>query len=37
MKRLPGEFLQALQALAERDLPQQDARVLPLVRPPRAE
>jgi hypothetical protein len=37
MKRLPGEFLQALQALAERDLPQQDARVLPLVRPPRGQ
>jgi len=34
MKRLPGEFLKALQALAERDLPQQDAHVLPLVRPP---
>jgi hypothetical protein len=32
MKRLPVEFLKALQALAERDLPQQDARVLPLVR-----
>ncbi|MDP1644183.1 MAG: hypothetical protein Q8L71_01615 [Thiobacillus sp.] len=32
MKRLPGEFHQALQALAERNLPQQDARVLPLVR-----
>jgi len=35
MKRLPAEFLKALQALAERDQPQQDARVLPLVRPPR--
>lgn len=35
MKRLPVEFLKALQVLAERDLPQQDARVLPLVRPPR--
>ena len=34
MKRLPGEFLKALQALAVRDLPQQDAHVLPLVRPP---
>jgi hypothetical protein len=34
MKRLPAEFLKALQALAERDQPQQDARVLPLVRPP---
>ncbi|HSJ80861.1 MAG TPA: hypothetical protein VK910_06560 [Thiobacillus sp.] len=32
MKRLPVEFLKALQALAGRDLPQQDARVLPLVR-----
>jgi hypothetical protein len=32
MKRLPGEFHRALQVLAERDLPQQDARVLPLVR-----
>jgi len=37
MKRLPHEFLQALQMLAGRDLPQQDARVLPLVRRPRAE
>jgi hypothetical protein len=35
MKRLPGEFLKALQVLAGRDLPQQDARVLPLLRPPR--
>ncbi|PKO73079.1 MAG: hypothetical protein CVU23_04610 [Betaproteobacteria bacterium HGW-Betaproteobacteria-17] len=35
MRRLPSEFLQALQALAERDLPQQDARVLPLLRTPR--
>jgi hypothetical protein len=35
MKRLPAEFLKALQVLAERDLPRQDARVLPLVRPPR--
>jgi hypothetical protein len=34
MKRLPHEFLQALQMLAGRDLPQQDANVLPLVRPP---
>lgn len=32
MKRLPGEFHMALQMIAERDLPQQDARVLPLVR-----
>jgi len=32
MKRLPGEFHKALRVLAERDLPQQDARVLPLVR-----
>jgi hypothetical protein len=32
MKRLPGEFQMALQVLAERELPQQDARVLPLVR-----
>jgi hypothetical protein len=32
MKRLPGEFQKALMVLAERDLPQQDARVLPLVR-----
>lgn len=32
MKRLPGEFHKALQTLAERDLPQQDARVLPLTR-----
>lgn len=37
MKRLPGEFLKALQALAGRDMPAQDARVLPLVRPPRPE
>ena len=37
MKRLPGEFQKALMVLAERDLPQQDARVLPLVRPPRPE
>ncbi|MDQ1313929.1 MAG: hypothetical protein QG662_38 [Pseudomonadota bacterium] len=35
MKRLPAEFLKALQVLAKRDLPRQDARVLPLVRPPR--
>jgi hypothetical protein len=33
MKRLPVEFHKALQVLAERDLPQQDARVLPLRRP----
>jgi len=32
MKRLPGEFQKALMVLAERDPPQQDARVLPLVR-----
>ncbi|MDT3705888.1 MAG: hypothetical protein ROZ09_03605 [Thiobacillus sp.] len=32
MKRLPGEFNKALQVLAERSLPQQDAHVLPLVR-----
>jgi hypothetical protein len=37
MKRLPHEFLQALQVLAGRDLPQQDARVLPLVHRPRTE
>lgn len=35
MKRLPHDFHQALQALAARDQPQQGARVLPLVRPPR--
>jgi hypothetical protein len=35
MKRLPGEFLKALQVLAERDLPRQEAHVLPLVRPSR--
>jgi hypothetical protein len=33
MKRLPGEFHQALLVLAERDLPHEDAHVLPLVRP----
>ncbi len=32
MKRLPGEFYKALLVLAERDLPRQDARVLPLNR-----
>jgi len=37
MKRLPGEFHQALRVLAERNLPQQDAHVLPLVRRPRPE
>ena len=37
MKRLPGEFHKALQMLAERCLPQQDALVLPLVRHPRPE
>jgi hypothetical protein len=37
MKRLPGEFHRALQMLAERDLPQQDANVLPLVRRPQPE
>ncbi len=35
MKRLPGEFHKALQLLADRDLPRQDAHVLPLVRRPR--
>ncbi|HRK77471.1 MAG: hypothetical protein ABS92_13635 [Thiobacillus sp. SCN 63-374] len=35
MKRLPGEFHQALQLLAERDLPRQDAHILPLARRPR--
>jgi hypothetical protein len=35
MKRLPGEFLKALQVLAERDLPRQEAHVLPWVRPSR--
>ena len=35
MKRLPSEFHKALQLLADRDLPQQDAHVLPLVRRPR--
>jgi hypothetical protein len=37
MKRLPAEFYQALKVLAERDLPQHDARVLPLTRPPHAD
>lgn len=37
MKRLPSEFHKALQVLATRNLPHQDARVLPLVRPPRSE
>jgi hypothetical protein len=37
MKRLPAEFHKALQVLAERDLPLEDARVLPLARPARAE
>jgi len=32
MKRLPREFHRTLQVLAERDLPQQAARILPLVR-----
>jgi hypothetical protein len=32
MKRLPGEFHRALHLLAERDLPEQMARVLPLSR-----
>jgi len=32
MIRLPGKFHMALQVLAESELPQQDARVLPLVR-----
>jgi hypothetical protein len=35
MKRLPSEFHKALQLLADRDLPQQDAHVLPLMRRPR--
>jgi hypothetical protein len=37
MKRLPGEFHKALRMLADRDLPQQDAHVLPLARRPRPE
>jgi hypothetical protein len=37
MKRLPVEFHRALRMLAERDRPQQDACVLPLVRRSRAE
>ena len=37
MKRLPAEFQQALRTLAERDLPREAARILPLVRPPRPE
>lgn len=37
MKRLPAEFHQALQVLAARNLPHEDAHVLPLVRPPRSE
>jgi hypothetical protein len=37
MKRLPGEFHRALQMLAGRDLPRQDANVLPLVRRPQPE
>lgn len=32
MKRLPGEFYQALKVLAERSLPAHDAQILPLVR-----
>jgi hypothetical protein len=32
MQRLPAEFHKALRVLAERDQPQQDARILPLVR-----
>lgn len=32
MKRLPGEFHKALHLLAERDLPEQTAQVLPLSR-----
>lgn len=32
MRRLPAEFHKALQLLADRDLPQQDAHILPLVR-----
>ena len=35
MKRLPAEFHKALQLLAERDLPREDAHILPLVRRPR--
>jgi hypothetical protein len=35
MKRLAPEFHKALQVLATRNLPNEDARVLPLVRPPR--
>jgi len=35
MKRLAGEFHLALQTLAERDLPRQDAHILPLARHPR--
>ncbi|WP_018078379.1 hypothetical protein [Thiobacillus denitrificans] len=35
MKRLPGEFHQALQLLADRDPPRQDAHILPLTRRPR--
>jgi hypothetical protein len=35
MKRLPAEFHRALQMLAERDLPHEDAHILPLVRRPR--
>ncbi len=31
MKRLPGEFHKALLVLAERDLPREDARILPLL------
>ena len=34
MKRLPAEFHKALQLLADRDLPRQDAHILPLVRRP---
>jgi len=37
MKRLPGEFHQALRVLAERDQPRQDAAILPLVRRPHPE
>ncbi len=32
MKRLPGEFYQALKLLAERSLPAHEAQILPLVR-----
>jgi hypothetical protein len=37
MKRLPAEFHQALKVLAQRNLPHEDAHILPLLRPPRPE